>query len=233
MMEANLDRSELIAKQSADELMGEALLQAEYSINNEQKNKSRSGFRNLNESIVLDRPMTPAHLRQSVMLQTKPFEPSDFNRLELNQSTTLKSKTNRSQIIDRKNSFKLSTSRNELETNNTKKSANILVINSNDMQESDIYSKPPPSNSTKIFSPNDPTAGFASRPKIQRTPEQSLAMKQNDKSINASASIQSNSSLNFTPKYSITEPRPSSVSSSKSSKSPSQSNASNATLKLN
>ena len=118
-MEANLDRSEIVTKQSGDELTGEQLLQAEYSINNEQKMKSRSGFR-MNESIVLDRPMTPSHLRQSVMLQTKPFNPSDIGGLDINQGNNVwgKNRINRSQIIDKKNSFKLSTSRNEFERKN-------------------------------------------------------------------------------------------------------------------
>ena len=89
-MEANLDRGEIITKQSSDELLGDTLLQAEYSISNEQKLKSRSGFKIMNESIVLDRPITPSHLRQSVMLQTKPFNPSDISHLDINQTGLFK-----------------------------------------------------------------------------------------------------------------------------------------------
>ena len=107
-MEANLDRGEIITKQSSDELLGDTLLQAEYSISNEQKLKSRSGFKIMNESIVLDRPITPSHLRQSVMLQTKPFNPSDISHLDINQTGLFKnskSTNNRLQGFDKKNSF--------------------------------------------------------------------------------------------------------------------------------
>lgn len=230
-MEANLDRGEIVTKQLADELIGETLLQAEYSISNEQKMRTRSGFRNVHESTVLDRPVTPAHLRQSVMHQTKPFNPSDFNSLERN--ITPRDKLVRS-VIDRKNSFKLGTSRNDFENlNNAKKSTNILVINSQEETQDDNYLKPP--QTTKVFSNNDPTVGFASRPKIQRTPDQSINMKKStiDSIIPTSthSSVQSASSTNFELKYSIAEPRPSSAKSMKSMKSPSQSNASNATLK--
>ena len=229
-MEANLDRGEIVTKQLTNELIGETLLQAEYSISNEQKMKSRNGFRNVHESTVLDRPVTPAHLRQSVMLQTKPFNPTDFMQ-QPERNTTPRDKLMGS--VNRKNSFKLSTSRNELENFNSKKSTNILVINSQDETQEDNYLKPP--QTTKVFSNNDPTSGFASRPKIQRTPDQSINIKKStNDSINPASihsSIQSASSTNFEPKYSIAEPRPSSAKSMKSMKSPSQSSASNATLK--
>lgn len=244
-MEANLDRSELITKQSADEMVGDTLLQAEYSISNEQKLKSRSGLRNMNESIVLDRPMTPSHLRQSVMLQTKPFNPSDISNLDINQSSLFKnskSTNNRMQAFDKKNSFKLSTQSASNQFGEAMgKSTNILVINSTTHEEYEQEQEQPyvhvqakATTPTSVFNEaGNPGSGFASRPKIQRTPDQSMMMSQQRNSlkdsINAAsihASIQSASSTNFGPKFSVAEPRPSTANSIKSSKSPAQSNAS-------
>ncbi len=218
IMEANLDRSEIVTKQLNNELMGESLLQGAYSINNEQKLKSRSGLRNLNESVVLDRPMTPSYLRQSHMLQTKPFTLN-----EINNSNMWKKNINRS--IDKRNSFKLSIPGGDnFESNEAKASTNILVINSqDDMTEDESYQSA--SEQAKTFRQNEPNTGFASRPKIQRTPDQSMSLKKNYDSVNT-ASIQSASSVNLAPKFSINEPRPSSANSAKSSKSPAQSTAS-------
>ena len=213
IMEANLDRSELITKQSADELVGESLLQSEYSINNEYKSKSRHGIEHLNDSSVLNRPMTPVHLRQSMLFQTKPFNTNELYELNRN---------NHSQIIDKKTNIRVGNDQMNNNNNSNKKSTNILVINSDDMTGED-YSKPPPP---------PPNAGFVSRPKIQRTPDQSMTIKTKYDSLNTNSSIQSTASSTFTPKYSITEPRPSSANSAKSTKSPSQSNQStSSTLK--
>lgn len=222
-MEANLDRSEIVTRQQTDELIGEYLLQAEYSINNEQKLKSRHGFRNLNESIVLDRPITPSYHRQSIMLQTKPFNTNDIGNSETHQSNAWKNKMNLSQVFDRKNSLKLITPRNDFEANSAK-STNILVINSQDDGQDE--EQKPPQVPSKIFSINDATHTFASRPKIQRTPDQSMTVKKTNDSLNSNESIKSASSSTFGPKFSIKEPRPSTANSIKSTKSPNQSNAS-------
>ena len=241
-MEANLDRGEIITKQSSDELLGDTLLQAEYSISNEQKLKSRSGFKIMNESIVLDRPITPSHLRQSVMLQTKPFNPSDISHLDINQTGLFKyskSTNNRLQGFDKKNSFKLSTQSNShFGEMPGSKSTNILVINSTQEEFEDnayVHTQPKAATPTSVFTEaGNPNSGFASRPKIQRTPDQSMIITQQKNilkdSINAAAihaSIQSASSSSFGPKFSVAEPRPSTANSIKSStKSPVQSNAS-------
>jgi hypothetical protein len=204
-MEANLDRSEIITKQSIEELTGDTLLQAEYSINNENKSRTRSALENVNESSVLNRPMTPVHLRQSMMLQTKPFDLNEMNELNINENNAWLNKNNRA-----KPNFKS-------DHNGFKRSTNILVINSDDMSADDF--RPPPG-------PSSQNAGFASRPRIQRTPDTNMATKTKYDSINTNLSIQTVASSTFTPKYSITEPRPSSANSIKSTKSPSQSNAS-------
>ena len=129
IMEANLDRSELITKQSSDELVGESLLQSEYSINNEYKSKSRHGIEHLNDSSVLNRPMTPVHLRQSMLFQTKPFNTNELYELNRN---------NHSQIIDKKTNIRVGNDQmNNNNNNSNKKSTNILVINSDDMTGED------------------------------------------------------------------------------------------------
>ncbi len=225
-MEANLDRSEIVTKQLNNELIGENLLQGEYSINNEQKLKPKSGLRNLNESVVLDRPMTPSYLRQSHLLQTKPFSLNELNNFIPNTSTNSNMwKKNVNKNIDKRNSLKLGIPGTEnLESNEAKTSTNILVINSqDDLTEEDNYQNP--SSQTKPFKKNDPTTGFSSRPKIQRTPDQSINLKKNYDSINT-ASFQSGSSVNLAPKFSINEPRPSSANSFKTPKSPIESTAS-------
>jgi hypothetical protein len=212
-MEANLDRNEIINKQSSDELFGDNLLQAEYSINNELRAKSRNAFENFHESTVLNRPMTPVHLRQSIMLQTRPFDTNEIGEL----------KNNRQAI----NNFKS-------DLNNIKKSTNILVINSEDMSGEENYTKQSQLQTASLPPPGN--AGFVSRPKIQRTPDPSVAMKTTkydsintiNSSIQSASSSQQSTGHSFLPKYSITEPRPSSATNTAKStcKSPTQSNAS-------
>lgn len=173
VMEANLDRNELTLKQSTDELIGESLLVNEYSTTNEQKSKSKLG---LNESIILNRPITPFNLRQSVLLHTKPFSTSDL-------------------FADKK--------------------ADILVIESNDMSVDDNYLKVINNANNKNDNLNkSDVVGFSTRPKIQRTPEPTVSNTVRKVSINTS--IQSSSNSITAPKYSITEPRPSSANSIKS-----------------
>lgn len=175
IMEANLDRNEIFIKQSAEELIGESLLTAEYSLNNnETKSKSRRGIENLNESTVLNRPITPLNLRQSVLLQTKPFNTNEI----FNDNKT-----------------------------------NILTIESNDLSVDDNYLKiiNDTKNKYQTTVTESTDIGFAARPRIQRTPDTSNT---NQKRAIINTSIQSSSSI--TPKYSITEPRPSSANSTKS-----------------
>ena len=189
IMEANLDRNEILLKQTADELIGESLLTTEYSSTSENKSKSRMG-NDLNESTVLHRPITPINLRQSVLMQTKPFTPNElFN-----------------------------------EINNKEKKSDILVIESNDLSVDSNYLKLV-NNTATNYAPESTNVGFAARPRIQRTPQQTPEPSiTNSKKPTINTSIQSSSSIQ-TPKYSITEPRPSSssVNNSKNSKSSSSS----------
>jgi hypothetical protein len=198
IMEANLDRNEILLKQAADELVGESLLTTEYSSANENKSKSRMGNDPLNESIVLHRPITPINLRQSILLQTKPFTPNEL----FNQN-------------------------NNNNNNNKEKKSDILVIESNDLSVDENYLKLVNNTATKYSNnvPESTSVGFAARPRIQRTPQQTPEPSvTNYKKPTLNTSIQSSSSIQA-PKYSITEPRPSSssVNNSKNSKSSSSS----------
>lgn len=181
-MDICLDRNELILKQS-DDLCGEKLLSSEYAYKNERA-KSKL---DLTESIILNRPITPLNLKQSILLQTNPFNPSDlFNEQDLNEANS----------------------------NNNNKKANILVIDSNDISDDyDSYTRVLNNATNKMQSNNFSSSeevAFATRPKLIRTPDPSQIQKR----ANMSTSIQASSSI--APKYSISEPRPSSAASVKS-----------------
>ena len=70
VMEADLDRTELL-KPAQNELFGENLLNGEYSVDVAKLHKRRSGSDFLSDSVVLSRPTTPHHLRQSTHLPNR------------------------------------------------------------------------------------------------------------------------------------------------------------------
>lgn len=194
IMEAMLDRNEIFMKQTADELIGESLLTTEYSSGSEIKSKSRTDL--LNETTVLHRPITPVNLRQSILLQTKPFTPNEFFL-------------------------------------NDKKNSDILVIESNDLTSVDDNYMKSVNNAAIKYNmntvlPESTNVGFATRPRIQRTPQQTPEHKKLLPTINTS--IQSTSSIQA-PKYSVAEPRASS-SSVNHSKNSSKSSSSSGTIVL-
>lgn len=218
-MERELDAGENIFKQT-DEIIGENLLIKFYSILNQgnepgasRESKQRLENEFMNESTLLNRPITPLNLKQTQLGQSKNFEKSDLKPPKSSQST-------RSSGPVKKDSIKSSLSFNRAQSSDrlgkpsvadAKTKANFLSINSNDIRTVDSYEP--------IYSNvKDSNEAFLNKPKIQRTPDQSMAMKQ--KSY-ITSSIQSNSS--YAPKYSINEPRPSSASSTKSKNSPNSS----------
>lgn len=257
MMEIELDSGEFIMKQS-EELVGEQLLLNKYSLNNNKTNiePSRKSIMddtfNENSTSVLKRPITPLHLRNSQLIQSKQFtetvkpdKPMNTSKLASSQSivthnqktTSTTSSTSKFSSINKENrtynTERKSISKNSL-TNISKldeplfgkKETNVLVIESNDVDEILLADEPPNVNkhssvnkySSKLFAANDSVEVFANRPKIQRTPDQSGSINKKKSTL---ASNMSGSS--FLPKYSIAEPRPSSSSSSRSRNSPNSS----------
>jgi hypothetical protein len=223
-MEFELDSGEAVIKQSADDLFGESLLVSEYSINNNNSNElllknrpKQSETEFLKESSVLNRPITPSHLRQSQHFT---------NKQPLNHKDSL--------IISEniKNNPKRSVSNGSLNTKDTKAQvqaidsgkkslsagsrkngkADILVIES---KEVDDFRASPDQNYTNGVknSTNDSlTLGFSTKQKIPRTPDNYSYARKNSITNNSMNPVNSS----FTPKYSITEPRPSSANSTKS-----------------
>lgn len=142
---------------------------------------------------------------------------------------------NRSHSIDKRStykpSFSVTSSRNLLDgenKNDNSKKANVLVIESTDINVEDslisnqngpVVNQNP---QNKLFLPNESVSGFVSKPKIQRTPDQSISAPRHSASV-VNASINSTAS-SFAPKYSISEPRPSSANSNRSKNSSSSSN---------
>ena len=139
-----------------------------------------------------------------------------------------KSSIQRSHSIDRKPSLR---QRNNTEDEGKSKKVNILVLESNDVsngnieepvkkgfqqqlqqqQQQQLQQRPqtPTKYTTNL---KDSASVFASKPKIQRTPEQSYAIERrrsNNASVNQSGSL-------ILPKYSVSEPRPSSANSTRS-----------------
>ncbi|CAF0879503.1 unnamed protein product [Brachionus calyciflorus] len=220
VMERELDVGETIFKQT-EEIIGENLLLKYYSIINQgnepslsremTKQKHEDEF--LSESTLLNRPITPLNIKNNQLLQSKNFEKtSDFKppkNNQINKSLAKKENIKSSLSFNRAQSTDRQQVKNSIVESKTKH--NFLSINSNDIRTVDSY-EPLYSNA------KDSSEAFSNKPKIQRTPDQSMALRQ--KSYIAS-SVQSNSS--YVPKYSISEPRPSSASSNKSLKSPNSS----------
>ena len=237
-MEAELDRAEVFLKLNPDDLIGEVLLKSHYSLHNDSRSKSRIGMDQMNESIFISRAITPSNLRQSMMFQSKqldvsesiastnkegppPTNPRNLTAKIDRPSETLKASKNnhsnqRSNSNDRKPSFR---QRNNTDDDKNKK-VNILVLDSNDASSNNsnieevIQSPhyPPPHPIQQRSSLKESSNVFASKPKIQRTPEQSYAIdrrKSNSTSVNQSGSL-------IIPKYSVSEPRPSSANSTRS-----------------
>lgn len=216
LMERELDAGETVFKQT-DETSGENLLKNFYSFNNQgnepilyrenSKNKLNNDI--LNESTLLNKPTTPLSLRNSQVIQSKNFEKSQSKMNSLSQSLNPSKKENLKTNLSfnrTKNGEKVGKKLAE-----SKNKSNFPSITSNDIRSIDSYE---PVN-TKTQDSNE---AFRNKPKIQRTPDQSISIRQ--KSILAS-SMQSN--MSYVPKYSVSEPRPSSASSNKSKNSPSSS----------
>lgn len=208
-MERELDAGETIFKQS-DEISGENLLTNLYSfINrgnepmiNREDSKSKLTNEILNESTLLNKPTTPLSLRNSQVIQSKNFERSQTKINSLSQSLNPGKKENLKANL----SFNRTKNGDAVgkKVVDSKGKSNFPSITSNDIRSIDSY-EPVYTNT------QDSNEAFRNKPKIQRTPNQSISIRQ--KSIVAS-SVQSNSS--YVPKYSISEPRPSSASSNKS-----------------
>lgn len=107
-MEAELDRGEIIARSTQEELIGESLLSAEYSTaNSDAKSKGKSGADFLHESTILSRPITPQQLRQSMMFQSQQRQPPS-SASRTNQSMVIRdnkmSQSTLNPIVNRSNS---------------------------------------------------------------------------------------------------------------------------------
>ena len=259
MMELELDSGETLLKLSADEPIGEQLLLSEYSFaasnmgNNEGPQKShRLDTEFLNDSTVINRPITPLNLRQSQQYKNKqqmtprdsitPDKPSFQNvknsveysnknhNDNLKQGTLInnrvKSSTqHRSQSIDKKPPYSQPMSAGS-RTSNDDRRTNILVIESNDIPVEDSYSTNASSTiaASRSFLANDSVNGSV----LQRQ----RSFKNSNVNGNGAPPVQrqksmamNSSSVNIVPnpKYSITEPRPSSANSTKSKTSSSSS----------
>ncbi|RNA21811.1 lisH domain-containing ARMC9 isoform X2 [Brachionus plicatilis] len=218
LMERELDAGETFMKQT-DEISGENLLLKFYSFINQgnepivSREGSKSKLQNelINESTLLNKPTTPLSVRNSQVIQSKNFEKSQSKNNSLSQSLAPAKKDNLKASL----SFNKTQSREKFgkKLTDSKNKSNFPSINSNDIRSIDSYEPV----YTNVQDSND---AFRNKPKIQRTPDHSVRQK----SVIAS-SIQSNSS--YVPKYSVSEPRPSSASSNKSKNSPNSSNTLN------
>jgi hypothetical protein len=289
-MELELDSGEFLNK-NPEELIGEQLLVSDYAVNQNQSNDFKFRFNNKNannnnnkneneflngaggpnsttaniENLINTRPITPHHLRQSQLIQSKQFTSSSHNQTNLNNSRppavvklsgqsgnsyirqksngnnnnsigTVKDSSISRQSFSLKNSRSQSSDRNKnsvtlvskLDNNDTRmfeneqnsqKGADILVIDSIAEPSYQV----PQAEQTKYVYVNDSVSGFVAKPKIQRTPDQSMMIvssnkQQNNKQNGVPLPYTSISSVNsFAPKYSISEPRPSSANSLKNS----------------
>jgi hypothetical protein len=238
-MEADLDRTEVL-KPSVNELFGENLLVTEYS-----QNKVKNGSKNDMErqSIVLNRPTTPHQVRQSMLIQQVPI---NFDERSINgandsiETVSLASNvvldTSRGKVKAKKNDTRektatkvhtISLSRsNSVDKRANSRQANNVVIDTS-IQDSLQDERTP----VIQFNINKGQLKvekevFETRPKLQRTPNQSVTLpprKTSLKNTNNDSIASTNSS--YTPKYSSFEPRPSSANSNRSKNSSSSGGA--------
>jgi hypothetical protein len=230
-MEFELDSGEAMIKQSPDDLLGESLLVSEYSINNNNNNNNNEQLKNrpkqsetefLKESSVLSRPITPSHLRQSQHFTNKP--PTNHKdsliitenvrnnpkRSVSNGNLNNKDTKAQTQAIDsgKKTPYKQSLSAGSRKEGK----ADILVIESKEVDDFLAASNQNYSNGGKTSTNDSLTLGFSAKQKIPRTPDNYSYARKNSITNNSMNPVNSS----FTPKYSITEPRPSSANSTKS-----------------
>lgn len=238
-MEADLDRTEVL-KPSVNELFGENLLIAEYS-----QNKAKNGHKSEmgRQSIVLNRPTTPHQLRQSMFSHQVPINLDDrvkngtddsieavslvSNKVPETSKGELKAKQNvtREKTPTNSRAFSLNRS-NSVDKRPISRQTKHVVIDTS-VQDSLQDEKTPVIqfniNNDQLKSERNV---FETRSKLQRTPNQSVALpprKTSLKNINYDSIASTNSS--YTPKYSSFEPRPSSANSNKSKNSSSSGGA--------
>ena len=204
-------------------------------------------------TVINYRPITPLNnLRQSQQFKNKQITPRDsltpekkfqnvknsidhFDRSNKNHNDNLKQgnlvnnrvkssgmSQNRSQSIDKKPPYNHSLSAGNRGAGNENKSTNILVIESNDIPVEESYSTNASTTvgASRSFLANDSINGngLQRQRSFRRVPEPNNSLVQRQKTnINNSVNIAPN------PKYSITEPRPSSANSTKSKTSSSSS----------
>lgn len=143
-MEADLDRTEIL-KPAQNELFGENLLHNEYSADVAKLHKRRSGSDFLSDSVVLSRPTTPHHLRQSTHFQNRPPH-ANGNNIATNSSTNISESTNNnnkiSQAADKQKQVKESDNKKQAQnspnktittTNPVKHSTDFVNLNNSTM----------------------------------------------------------------------------------------------------
>ena len=242
-MELELDSGEFIAKSSID-LSGEQLLITEYSLNNQNtdfrfKNLTNE-FLGSDNGVINNRPVTPHHIRQSKQFgkpelnnsRPPPTRPSNNNNSYMRPRTIngsgKDSNLNRQSFSLKNRSSShgggLGSSKNNQNTvpvgnkmldddqneyhpssySSNGKVSDILVIDSHEMN-------------SKLMHVNDSVTGFVSKPKVQHTPDQSMAVNHGKGNNYKSLASTTSSTNSFMPKYSVAEPRPSSSNSLKNS----------------